>query len=157
LGGGDWLKFSDVIVASASLVLTGIMLETVLRVAFIPAGSTLAGEMLAWIISLLVTSLIVGYLFALRIQEQSRIKAIGKILVLSTLAVLLITMAWYAQPEANAYHKDNMVSLFNTTGFTNSDWYAYSAFLTTMDMVIVVVFNFIGLYVGSMLKKPKKT
>jgi general stress protein CsbA len=151
------LKFGDVIVATASLVLIGIMLETVLRVAFIPVGSAIASEMLAWIIALLVTSLIVGYVFALKMQEQSRIKAIGKILVLSTLAVLLITMAWYAQPEANAYHRDNMVSMFNTSGFTNADWYAYSALLITMDMVIVAVFNFIGLYVGSLLKKPKKT
>jgi hypothetical protein len=151
------LKFGDIIVATASLVLIGIMLETVLRVAFIPVADALTSDMLAWIIALLVTSLIVGYVFALKIQEQSRIKAIGKILVLSTLAVLLITMAWYAQPEASAYHRDNMMSMFNTSGFTNSDWYAYSALLITMDMVIVVVFNFIGLYVGSLLKKPKKT
>jgi hypothetical protein len=95
--------------------------------------------------------------FFLRIQEQSRIKAIGKIIVFSTLAVLIITIAWYAQPEANAHHRDNMVSLFNTSGFSNSDWYTYSAFLITTDMVVVAMFSFIGLYAGSMLRKPKKT
>jgi hypothetical protein len=151
------LKFGDVIVATASLALISFMLETVLHVAFISVASDPMSDVLAWIISLLVTSLIVGYVFALRIQEQSRIRAIGKILVLSTLVVLLLCMAWYASPTANDWRRDNMASMFNTSGWTNSEWFAYSAFLVAMDMVVVAVFSFIGLYVGSLLKKPKKT
>ena len=151
------MKFGDVIVATASLVLIGFMLESVLHVVFISVVSDPTGDVLAWIIALLVASLIVGYVFALRIQEQSRIKAIGKILVLSTFAVLLQIMAWYASPIVNEWHITNMQSMFNTIGWTYSEWVAYSALLFTMDTVIVVVFNFIGLYVGSMLRKPKKT
>lgn len=150
------MKFGDVIVATASLVLIGFMLQTVLHVAFISVVSDPTSDVLAWIIALLVTSLIVGYVFALRIQEQSRIRAVGKIVVLSTLAVLLLTIALTANPMVNEWHLNNMASMFSTSGWTSSEWVAYSALLFTMDMVVVAVFSFIGLYAGSMLKKPKK-
>jgi glycerol uptake facilitator-like aquaporin len=126
-----------------------------LRVAFIPLASVDVSELLAWIIAFLVTSLIVGYVFALKIQEASRIKAIGKIVVLSSLAVMLLIMVWFANPMANPAIKDTMTTMFNTSGWTNSDWSVYSALLATVDTVVALVFNFIGLYAGSMLKKPK--
>jgi hypothetical protein len=151
------LKFSDVIVATASIVLIGFLLNSVLRVALIPLASANTSELLAWIIAFLVTSLIVGYVFALKIQEQSRIKAIGKIVVLSSLAVMLLIMVWFANPMASPAIKDSMESMLNTSGWTNSDWSVYSAFFATIDVVVALVFNFIGLYAGSMLRKPKKT
>jgi hypothetical protein len=149
------LKFGDVVLATASLALIGFLLNSVLRVAFIPLASADVSELLAWIIAFLVTSLIVGYLFALKIQEASRIKAIGKIVVLSSLAVMLLIMVWFANPMANPAIKDTMTTMFNTSGWTNSDWSVYSALLATVDTVVALVFNFIGLYAGSMLKKPK--
>jgi glycerol uptake facilitator-like aquaporin len=150
------LKFSDVVVATASIVLVGFLLNSVLRVAFIPLASASTSELLAWIIAFLVTSLIVGYVFALKIQEESKIKAIGKIVVLSSLAVMLLIMVWFANPLANPAIKDSMESMLNTSGWTNSDWSVYSAFFATIDVVVALVFNFIGLYVGSMLRKPKE-
>ena len=149
------MKFGNVVVATASLVLIGFLLNAVLRVAFIPVASANTSELLAWIIAFLVTSLIVGYVFALKIQEESKIKAIGKIVVLSSLTSMLLVMVWFANPMANPAIKEMMESMFSTSGWTNSDWSAYSALLATIDTVVVAVFSFIGLYVGSMLKKPK--
>jgi glycerol uptake facilitator-like aquaporin len=157
LGGGDCLKFSDVVVATASIVLIGFLLNSVLRIAFIPLASASTSELLAWIVAFLVTSLIVGYVFALKIQEESKIKAIGKIVVLSSLGVMLLIMVWFANPMANPAIKDSMTSMLNTSGWANSDWSVYSAFFATIDVVVALVFNFIGLYVGSILRKPKKT
>jgi hypothetical protein len=151
------LKFGDVVLATASLALIGFLLNSVLRVAFIPLASADVSELLAWIIAFLVTSLIVGYVFALKIQEASRIKAIGKIVVLSSLAVMLLIMVWFANPMANPAIKGTITSMFNTSGWTNSDWSVYSALLATVDTVVALVFNFIGLYAGSMLKKSKNT
>jgi hypothetical protein len=79
LGGGDRLKFSDVVIATASLVLIGLLLDFVLKGVFVPLNSTMS-EMLAWIIAFLAASLIVGYVFALKIQDESRIRAIGGVL-----------------------------------------------------------------------------
>ncbi len=148
------MKFGDVIVATASIVLIGFLLNSVLRVAFIPVASASTSELLAWIIAFLVTSLIVGYVFALKIQEESRIKAIGEIVVLSSLAVMLLVMVWFANPLANSAIKENMESMFSTSGWTNSDWSVYSALLATIDVVVALVFSFIGLIVGAMLRKP---
>jgi glycerol uptake facilitator-like aquaporin len=157
LGGGDCLKFSNVVVATASVVLIGFLLDSVVRIPLLPVSSASMSELLAWIIAFLVTSLIVGYVFALKIQEESRIKAIGKIVVLSSLAVMLLVMVWFANPLANPAIKDTMTSMFSTSGWTNADWSAYSAFLATVDVVVAAVLIFIGLYVGSMLRKPEKT
>jgi glycerol uptake facilitator-like aquaporin len=149
------LKFGDIVVATASLVLIGFLLNAVLRIALIPVASADASELIAWIITFLVTSLIVGYVFALKIQEESKIKAIGKIVVLSSLLVMLLVMVWFANPMANPAIKDTMENMFNTSGWTNADWSAYSALIASFDAVVALVLSFIGLYAGSMLKKPK--
>jgi len=51
-------------------------------------------DMLSFIIALLVSSLVVGYMFALRIQEDSRIKATGVIDVLSTFTFTVFDSIW---------------------------------------------------------------
>jgi hypothetical protein len=150
------LKFGGIVVATASIVLIGFLLNSVLRVALIPLASPDTSELLAWIVAFLAASLVVGYVFALKIQEESRTKAIGKIVVLSSLGVMLLIMVWFGNPLASPAIKDSMTRLFNTSGWANSDWSVYSAFLATVDVVVALVFNFVGLYAGSMLRKPRK-
>jgi hypothetical protein len=154
--GGDWLKFSDVVIATASLVLTGFLLDFVLKGVFVLLNSTMS-EMLAWIIAFLVTSLIIGYVFALKIQDESRIRTIGSIVVLSTFTLMLFLLVWIANPIASPWVKDSLENLFNTIGWTNYDWSAYLALAVTLEVVLALVLSFIGLYAGSMLRKPKKT
>lgn len=150
------MKFSDVVIATASLVLIGLLLDFVLKGVFVLLNSTMS-ELLAWIIALLVASLIVGYVFALKIQDGSRIRTIGSIVVLSTFMLMLSLMVWIANPLASPWVKDSLESLFNTNGWTNYDWSAYLAISVTLEVVVALVLSFIGLYVGSMLRKPKKT
>jgi len=153
------LKFGDAAMATASLVLIGLMLDASLLVAFGPLDSVSLSERatLAFFISFLVGSLIVGYVFSLKIQEESRINAIGGIVVLSTFALWLFEMAEIAGPLGSAWFKDYLSSMFNTSGWTNYDWWAYSAFSVALVDLVTLVISFIGLYVGSMLRKPKKT
>ena len=151
------MKFSDVGIATASIVLFGLLLDAVLLVVFIPLNSNSMSDLLAFIIAVLVASLIVGYVFALKIQEASRIRAIGSIVVLSAFTLMLFVMVWIANPLANPWFKDSLESMFNTSGWTNYDWSAYSALAVSVDVVVGLVLSFIGLYAGSMLRKPKKT
>jgi hypothetical protein len=150
------LKFSDVIVATASLVLAGFLLDFALKGAFVLLNST-GSELLAWIISFLVAPLIVGYVFALKIQEESKIRTIGSIVVLSSFTLMLSLMVWIANPIASPWVKESLESLFNANGWTNYDWSAYLAVAVMLEVVAALLLSFIGLYVGSMLKKPKKT
>lgn len=48
------MKFSNVIIATVSLVLVGLILDAFLKVAFVPLNSDSMSDMLAFIISFLV-------------------------------------------------------------------------------------------------------
>jgi len=147
------LKFGDVVIATASVVLIGLTLESVLMVMFIPLNSDLMSDVLAFVIAFLVASLIVGYVFAPKIQEGSRIRAIGSIVVLSAFTLMLSIMVWFASPLASSWVAYSVQSAFNASRWTNYDYAAYSALAVTMDVVIALVLSFIGLYAGSKLRK----
>jgi small-conductance mechanosensitive channel len=148
------LKFGDVIVAVASLFVVGLVLNAFLLVAFGSINPNSTSDTLASIISFLVASLVVGYVFALKIQEESRIKATGVIVVLSAFALLIFVAIWMANGFAYPWMKDSINSMFNTSGWTDYDWNAYAALSASVQVIIGAVISFIGLYVGSMLRKP---
>jgi hypothetical protein len=150
------LKFGDVVTAVASLVVIAALLDSVLLAVFIPMISH-AGFDVAGILSILVASLIVGYLFALKIQEESRVRAIGSIVVLSAVVLMFFVMALLADPLVSPAIKDALSSIFSTGGWTNYDWAVGTLAVVAMNVVYALVFGFIGLYAGSMLRKPKKS
>ena len=150
------MKIEDVVMATGSLVFVGLALDAFLMVAFIPLGDS-TSESLAFIISFLVVSFVVGYVFALKIQEMSRIKAVLGIAVLSAFALIFFLSIWTAIPTTNPWFNDSLKNMFNTSGWTNYEWNAYSALAITIDVIVAFVLSFIGLYAGSMLRKPKKT
>jgi hypothetical protein len=56
---------------------------------------------------------------------------------------------------------ENLGNMFNASGWTNSNWFAYEIMAltinTAMFIVFALVFGFIGLYLGSMRKPSAKT
>ena len=56
--------------------------------------------------------------------------------------------------------KEGLESMFSTSGWTTMDWVSYSAFvmeiLVALYVVLALVFSFVGLYAGSMLKRGAK-
>jgi hypothetical protein len=155
------LKFGDIVTAVAALAVIDVLLDFVLLVVFIPVNSYW-GTDVAGIISYLVASLIVGYVFAVKIQEESRTGAIGRIVVLFSVVVMFAAMALFAvNPYTSTAIKEGLESNFSTSGWTNSDWFGYSflgiVMLVAFNVIFALVFSFIGLYAGSMLRKPKKT
>ena len=150
------MKFSDVILATAALVLFALILDAIFEVAFVPLKPNTTSDTLSFIISFLAVSLVVGYVFALKIQEESRIRAVLSIAVLSSFLGIFFFSIWIANPLASTWFKDSLNSLFNTSGWTDYEWSAYSAIIVSLDIVIGFVLSLVGLYAGSMLKKPKK-
>ena len=148
------MKFSDVILAMASLLLISWSLYPVLAIASVPLNSNTASDVLSYIICILVGALIVGYVLAPKIHEESKVKAIGSVAVLSAFVMMAFLMVWYASPQGNRWFMDGLNSTFNRTTWTDYDLTVYSALLETMDTVIALVLSFMGLYVGSMLRKP---
>jgi hypothetical protein len=151
------LKFSDVIIAAALLFVVSLVLDAFLFVPFAPLKSSMAP--VASVIASLIASIVVGYLFAVQIKEESRLRAIGSIVLLLAAGMLIFSVGWSANPLVSPAMKDILQSMFSTSAtssWTDYDWYAYAAFVIALDIIVGVVLSFIGLYVGSMLK-PKKT
>jgi hypothetical protein len=162
LGGGDWLKFGDIILAVAAAVVISVLVDVVLFMVLISPLGSYWGLNSASIISGLIASLIVGYLFALKIQEESRIMAVGKIAVLAAFVqAFAVMISFPSNPYYAAWTKDTLQSMFSTGSWTTMDWFAYEELtliiFVALNVVLAFVLGFIGLYAGSMLRKPKKT
>jgi len=145
----------------SSLTVIATLLFFVFLAVFVPVNSSW-GVDIANIISILVASLIVGYVFAVKIREESRMRAIGSIVVLFTVVLMFALMALLAvNPYMSMAIDEGLESMFSTSGWTTVDWVGYSHFVLIMIValndVFALVFGFIGLYAGSILRKPKKT
>jgi len=156
------LKFSDVILAVATVAVIDVLVYSVLGMALVPSMGSYWGLNSAAIVSMLVAGLVVGFVFAGNIQEESRIRAVGKIAVLlGAVMSSAVVMSISANGYYNAWVTEYLQSTFSTGAWTTTDWYVYGqlvlAFMVALNVVLALVLGFIGLYVGSMLRKPKKS
>lgn len=156
------MKFSDVILAVATVGVIDVLVYCVLGMALVPSIGSYWGINSAAIVSILVAGLVVGYVFAGKIQEESRIRAVGKIAVLFGAVMSSAAMiASSANGYYNAWVTEYLQSTFSTGAWTTTDWYIYGqlvlAFMVALNVVLALVLSFIGLYAGSMLRKPKKS
>ena len=149
------MKFGDIVTAAAALVVIFILLMAVLFYAMITVSMTY-GPDLATILSVLVAGVIVGFLYAGKIREESPMRAIGSIAVLSTVLVMVYTMASLSNPYVPAVLDEELQNMFPTAGWTNIDYLAYAQLLmimiVSMNMLFALVFGVIGLYLGSRLR-----
>jgi flagellar biosynthesis protein FliQ len=148
------LKFGDVIVAVASIVVLTYLFEYPLG--FVFNLQTNGGQWADSLISILLSALIVGIVFAGKIWEENRIKAILRILVL--VAVLFIFGLWISVSSSDWISAIREANPHST--YTASNWYYFDSSVAVgtvfLNVVFVLVLSFIGLYIGSMLRKPKK-
>ena len=155
------MKFGDIITAVASLTVVSLLLNFVFLAVFVPVDPYW-GIDVATILSILVASLIIGYVFAAKIQEESKMGAIGRIVVLFTVVIMFAFMALVAvNPYMEAWMNEDLENMFSTSGWTTKDWFSYSLValvaMVAFNVVFALVFGFIGLYVGSRLRKPSKS
>jgi len=156
------LKFSDVILALATVGVIYVLVYCVLGMALVPSIGSVLGLNSAAIVSMLVSGLVGGCVFAGKIQEESRIRAVGKIAVLfGAVMPSAVMMSLSANGYYNAWITEYLQSTFSTGAWTTTDWFVYGQLVTVfqvaLNVVLALVFGFIGLYVGSMLRKPKKS
>ena len=111
---------------------------------------------------MLVAGLAVGCVFAGKIQEESRMRAVGKIAVLfGAVMSSAVMMGASANGYYSAWVKETLQSMYSTGAWTTMDWYVYGqlalAGQVALNVLLALVLGFIGLYAGSMLRKPKKS
>jgi len=162
LEGGDRLKFGDVVMAVATVAVILVLISFLLDMALVAAIGYYWGINVGAIISIFLATLITGYIFATQIWEARR-KAIAQITVLAA-ALMMFTVMTEAAALGNDWttwvHEAYLDA--NPGAFPSaSDWYAigsiYLGYQVVLNVVIVLVLAFIGLYIGSMLKRPAKS
>jgi hypothetical protein len=156
------LKFSDVILAVATVAVIDVLVDFVLGIVLIPSMGSYWGLNSSFILSVLVAGLVVGWVFAGKIQEKSRVRAVGKIAVLlGAVESAAVMLSASANGYFSAFVKETLQSMFSTGAWTTTDWFVYTQLAllegVALNVVLALVLGFIGLYAGSMLRKPKKT
>ena len=160
--GGDRLKFSDIVIAVASLAVVLLLLDGFLEAALVPFIGWDSGPTVMGIINFLLSGLIVGAVFSRKIWEEAGIKTIAKIVVLgAALLMLFYAAAIPAQGDWTPLVKETYQNANPGKTLTTSQWWSVEEYALTdtiaLNVFIVVVASFIGLYIGSMLRKPKKS
>jgi hypothetical protein len=157
------LKFEDFIIVVASLTVAFFLFDCLFNLALVPTMKTDLGAMVAVILSILASGLVVGYVFAGKIQEESRMASIGKVVILfAAVFGFLVLMVYGAIYHYGSLVDETLGNMYkNTNTWTNTEWFAYEIMALTLDTalftVYALVFGFIGLYVGSMRKPSAKT
>lgn len=156
------MKFSDVILAVATVTVIDVLVYFVLGIALIPSMGSYWGLNSAGILSMLVAGLVVGCVFAGKIQEESKMRAIGKVAVLfGAVMSSVVVLSASANGYYSAWVKETLQSMYSTGAWTTMDWYVYEQLalveLVALNVILALALGFIGLYAGSMLRKPKKS
>jgi hypothetical protein len=156
--GGDRLKFSDVLVAVATINMVFVLIVYPLDLAFVSAFGLTNGYYLSGIVCGLVSALVVGIVFAGKIQE-SRKEAIAKITVVWGLFLNLLAAIGAFSPTNATYATQSYNGQYGTlSAFQWTLWHAMYADMIAFELVAVIALTtIVGLYIGSMLRKPKNT
>jgi len=158
------LKFGDVVTCVASIAvifaLIAFPLEMVLFSALGISGMSNWGYMVSLIVSLLLSALISGYIFAGKIWEARR-EAITKITVLWAALVMLFAIIVPASiADWGLSVKEEYLAANPGTTLSTSEWVTWEMmfldFFTFFMVGMALVLSLIGLYVGSMLRRPAK-
>jgi len=155
------LKFGDVVTAVASLIVIVIFLMFPITLVLTSALGNFGGFTLSAVVAFPLSGIIVGYIFTQKIWEENRTKTIAKITVLFTVLALLFILVENAVVEWAPMFRAEYLKANPTATPSAFDWYYIQRLQLIAEDFILVVFmfalSFIGLYIGSMLKKPTKT
>ena len=109
---------------------------------------------------ILLSMLIGGYIFGEKIWE-ARMEAIAKITVLATALMIFYVISFPALAHWNPLVEEAYEAANPGTTLSKSEWLGVESMALAqvmfIDVVMVLVLGFIGLYVGSMLRRPAKS
>jgi len=153
------LKFGDVVMAVASIAVVFALIFAPLDLVFVSALGLELGYDVSNIVALFLSALIGGYIFAGKIWEARR-EAITKIAVLwgalmEVFALIVpASLAHWGLWIVEAYKGEYGATL------STYEWVKWEMMLQDIVVFMAVgmalVFGFVGLYIGSMLRRPAK-
>jgi hypothetical protein len=163
--GGDTVRFGDVVMCVASMAVVFALVAFPLEMVFLSgvgiSGMTSWGYIVSLIVALFLSALISGYLFAGQIREARR-EATAKIAVLWAALMMLFaitvpgSIADYGLSVKEEYLTANPAATLSTFEWVTWE-YMYLDTFTFLMVGMALVLGVIGLYAGSMLRKPSKS
>ena len=155
------LKFGDIVLAAATIIVLCVLISYPISLALTPIiGGYNAFELSGFIVFIL-SPIITGYIYAKQIKEENRTKTILKIAVLVAFIAMFMVLIDDAAVEWAPYYKAEYLKTNPTATPTPYEWYNIQLAALTMETfaaaAIMLAFTFIGLYIGSALKKTTKT
>jgi len=154
------LKFGDVVTCVASIGVIFALIAFPLDLVFFSVLG-LGGYSVGLFVSMFLCALIAGYIFAGKLWEARR-EAITKVSVLwagLNLLIGLIVPAGLADWGQKA--KEEYLTMNPGATLSAAEWVNWEMIVQDLTMFLTVVtalvLGFIGLYVGSMLRKPVKS
>lgn len=157
-------KFGDVITAVASAVVLSVIIGTVIGLAFSVSASVASsgwGGDVESIVGIFVSAAIVGYVFARRIWSENGLEAITKISVLGAVVELLYVVNLPSLPSFGSVVTQAITNAYPNSTFSASQSLQLEigvlAEVVFVNVVIALVVGFVGLYVGSKLRKKPKS
>ena len=156
--GGEKLKFGDLVLAVASLAVIFSLIAFPLEAVFVLPFGLWAYDV-AVFLNLFLSALIVGYIFADKIREARR-QTITKITVLWAAFLMVLALivpggiADWGEMVKEEFLTANPGTTLSTAEWVNWEMMYLDSF-TFLLVAITLLLSFVGLYMGSRLKKPK--
>ena len=154
------MRFGDIIIAVASLFLVTFLISYPLEIVLIQILGLSLAPTIGALVSVLLGGLIIGYIFARKIGN-GRKEAIVRISILFT--VLMIFSIILNNAVLGNYFTDWVNETYQesnpTESLTSFEWFVVGGLFIGsqmfMNIIILFVFSFIGLYSGSTLRKKR--
>jgi hypothetical protein len=149
------MDFGDTVYATATVM-------TISALLFVPMDMVFGVDigLVGRVIAVLIAALITGLIFAGKLAE-SKMVSIAKIMVLAAVLIMFLEIGVMSISNSLAAFKDSYLAANPGTTWTNAQWATLMNFHIYQTIFFYVVFmnaiGFVGVYVGSMLRKPKKT
>jgi hypothetical protein len=157
--GGDRLKFGDVVMCVASIAVISALIHAPLDMVFVSALGLTLGYIVGTFVCFFLSALVSGYIFAGKIWEARR-EAIAKITVLWAALVILVLKFEPTQAHWGLFAEEAYQGQYGTT-LSTIEWVhweiMYLDIFVFLFVVVALVLGLIGLYAGSMLKRPAKS
>ena len=153
------MKFGDVITAVATYAVLQILIAFPLTIMALPVfGVTMLTYYGAGLTAVFLSMLIVGYMFRDGIREAGQ-DTILRIAVLSAFYELLVVVFQPALADWLPFAINLPKEAFDGTVITTMEWFLYGLSRRgnmVFNILIVIGLGFIGLHVGSKLKRAPK-
>lgn len=149
------MEFGDTVYALATVSTISILLFVPMDMVF-GLDLWIAGRLIA----VLIAALITGLIFARKLAEE-RIVSIAKIMVLAAVLIMFLELGLLIAGDGLAAFKDIYLEANPGTTWTNIQWATlmdiYAVQQISLYIVIMNAIGFIGVYIGSMLRKTAKS